>query len=128
MKPKDSLSRDDDKESDMITEFINLAEDNHTHGLFLSRMYRRAKDWYEDEGLEELMLKYAQKALEYDMRLLGLDNAVTHESMNARSWGCCRGEVNFLLKEILACDVSPLGSGRIKFDVIAFLLFRKFAR
>lgn len=82
-KPEDSLSRNDDKELDMITEFISLAEDNHMHGLFLSRLYRRAKDCYEDKGLEELVLRYAQRVLEYDMWLLGLDNPVTHKSIRS---------------------------------------------
>ena len=82
-KSKDSVSDNDEQELDMITEFIDLAEDSHMHGLFLSRMYRRAKDCYEDKGLEQLVLIYAQRALEYDMRLLGTDNPVTHESMRA---------------------------------------------
>lgn len=85
-KPKDDLSNNDNKELDMIHEFINLAELTNTHGLFLSRMYRRARDLYEVKGLlgfEKLVLRYSQRALENDLRLLGSDNSVTHESMRS---------------------------------------------
>lgn len=73
----------DDEKLEMIIEFIGLAEDDHTYGLFLSRMYRRAKDSCEDIGLNVLALTYAQGALDIDMRLLGPDNPVTQESVRS---------------------------------------------
>lgn len=93
-KSSGSPSDNDDKELEMILEFITLAEDDHIHGLSLSRMYRRAKDCYEDKKLGDLALKYAKMALEIEMRLLGPDNPVTQES--ARSLEDLKAQVPFI--------------------------------
>lgn len=75
----DSASNIDDKELEMIIEFIGLTEDDHYCGPSLSRVYLCAKDFYRQRGLKEIASKYAQRALELDMRLLGPENPVTHE-------------------------------------------------
>lgn len=73
-------SNNDEKELEMVLEFIKLAKDERLDGEFLSCMYRRAKECYEDRGPEELALKYAVMEVETDKRVLGEDYEVTMDS------------------------------------------------
>ncbi|KAL9063070.1 MAG: hypothetical protein Q9161_009639 [Pseudevernia consocians] len=76
-------STNDQKELEMVLEFIALAEDDHLDGEFLSCMYCRAKECYEDRGSMELAMRYAEMELETDTRLLGEDHRVTEKSTRA---------------------------------------------
>lgn len=79
-KCSDGPSHNDEKELEMVLEFIQLAEDERIDGEFLSCMYRRAKVCYEDKGSMRLALVYAEMELETDRRLLGEDHPVTKGS------------------------------------------------
>ncbi|KAF6228516.1 hypothetical protein HO133_008246 [Letharia lupina] len=79
-KTNDGPSNNDQKELEMVLEFIRLAEDERLDGQFLSCIYSRAKKCYDDRGSEQLALEYAEMEVETNMRLLGDDHAVTQES------------------------------------------------
>lgn len=68
---------------DMVLEFIELAKADHLDGEFLSGMYHRAKEYYEDRGPENVALGYAKMQVETDRRLLGEDHPVTRQSTKA---------------------------------------------
>ena len=76
-------SNNDEKELRMALDFIELAVDEHLDGEFLSCMYRRARECYEDKGSGDLALRYAEMELETVKRLLGWDHPVTIESARA---------------------------------------------
>lgn len=76
-------SNNDEKELAMVLEFITLAQDQRMDGEFLSCMYRRARECYEDRGSKEEAFKYAERELETDTRLLGEDHPLTQESAEA---------------------------------------------
>ncbi|CAD6578124.1 MAG: hypothetical protein ASARMPRED_008537 [Alectoria sarmentosa] len=76
-------SNNDEKELRMALEFIELAVDEHLDGEFLSCMYRRARECYEDKGSGDLALRYAEMELETDKRLLGEDHPATIKSARA---------------------------------------------
>ena len=76
-------SANDQKKLDMVLEFIELAKADRVDGLFLSGMYRRAKEYYEDRGLEEVALEYAKMQVETDRRLAGEDHPDTKQSTKA---------------------------------------------
>ena len=79
-KRNDGPSNNDEHEMAMLLEFITLAQDQRMDGEFLSCMYRRASECYEDRGLEKEALTYTEMRLETDTRLLGEDHPLTQKS------------------------------------------------
>ncbi len=67
----------------MVLEFIELAKADQLDGEFLSGMYGRAKEYYEDRGPVKVALEYAKMQLETDRRLVGEDHPVTRQSTYA---------------------------------------------
>lgn len=76
-------SNNDEKELDMVLEFITMAQGQRMDGEFLSCMYRRARQCYEDRGYKKKTLEYAEMELETNTRLLGKDHPSTEESATA---------------------------------------------
>lgn len=84
----------DDRELNIIVEFIELAKGERMDGEFLSIMYRRAKEIYEARREVGLAVEYAEKENETNTRLLGEDSIVTVDSTESL------GELRFLLSTI----------------------------
>lgn len=74
-----------EQEQRFIEEFIQLTEEQRMTGQFLSRMYRRAKQYNENWGPVRVMVEYAVKEHETNTRLLGEEHDMTVDSAGSMS-------------------------------------------